>query len=119
MEQALRELIKAAKGMVAAFCNNCEQAEHDRDCCSCYAKVNLMQNIAAAESSLQNGGWKKWPEEKPEKHDRYLVVDKTVGEFYISIDYWGGKDWIGYGHSVILWQPLPALPEDQPKGDKR
>lgn len=112
MEQALRELIKAAKGMVAAFCNNCEQAEHDRDCCSCYAKVNLMQNIAAAESSLQNGGWKKWPEEKPDGNKVvHLVAVRFANGPFRDTDLYVQGGWARYGNAVFLWQPEPPLPE--------
>jgi hypothetical protein len=77
-------------------------------------EASLARSVDAAESALQNGGWKKWPQEKPEKIGDYIVFN---GAIVFAAQWTHTTDnpvdrWIG-GNHITHWQPLPEAPDDQ------
>jgi hypothetical protein len=99
MEKALRDLLQANKEQAYPLCP-------ENTCTAC---DNLRKATAAAESALEHSGWRKWPEEKPEKECDYLVVDDGL---------WYPDTWIE-GHfrdhnNITHWMSiiLPEVPNE-------
>jgi hypothetical protein len=77
-------------------------------------EASLARSVDAAESALQTGGWRKWPQEKPENKTRCIVFVKySNGDGFVDVDLYINGGWGKNGSAIKLWQPLPEVPHDQ------
>jgi hypothetical protein len=62
-------------------------------------------NLHSAEEIEKMFGWKKFPENKPRKMDRYICYSVRRDEYFLAS--WSGSDWRhAYTLKVDYWMPI-------------
>ena len=56
--------------------------------------------------------WRKWPEEKPEKSGRYLVLTDGSTDIGNHLSYWSRtvESWSTKDAGIAFWRPIGPLP---------
>ena len=122
MKEFIEKLIARLEDKRRTIVTNDEDLEWNRAVYSCTEIVNKF-------AKEHNGGWISVDERLPETNDNVLCwyeyyrfgeyngMYQTygIGNYYKSMDFWGGEVSNGHKCKVIAWKPLPA--PYNPKGE--
>jgi hypothetical protein len=100
MSKVMKDLIEAVKGPIM---------RHHPDVAY---MVGVVESLSAAEAEMKTGGWRKWPEEKPDEAGEYLAIMVNDDGIRQVVSYYFGPtkpEWCSV-FDITHWQSLPDFP---------